>query len=92
MDYTFEWGNGLYAIAEYFTFSLAEKAFDRGEDISITALSLDYPIGLLDDLKAIVYYEFDNTGWYRFLQWQRTYDNWSFYLMGFWNPDQYQLW
>jgi hypothetical protein len=91
VDYTFEWGNGLYAIAEYFTFSLAEKAFGRGEDVSITAFSLNYPVGLLDDLTTIVYYELDNQNWYRFVRWQRTYNNWSFYLMGFWNPDQYQL-
>lgn len=91
VDYTFEWGNGLYAIAEYFTLSFAEKAFERGEDVSLTAFSLDYPLGLLDDLTAIVYYDWDNQNWYRFIRWQRTYNNWSFYLMGFWNPDQYQL-
>ncbi|UCF63662.1 MAG: hypothetical protein JSW33_14040 [bacterium] len=91
VDYTFELGNGLYAIAEYFTFSLTEKVFEAGEDVSLTALSLNYPLGLLDDLTAIVYYEIDNQDWYCFFQWQRTYDNWRFYLMGFWNPDQYQL-
>jgi len=91
VDYTFEWGNGLYAIAEYFTFNLSDKAISDGEGVSLTALSLNYPIGLLDDLTTIFYYDLDNEGWYRFIRWQRTYDNWQFYVMGFWNPDQYQL-
>jgi hypothetical protein len=91
MDYTFDLGNGLHAIAEHFTLRFTEKAFNSGEGVSMSALSLNYPVGLLDDLTAMVYYEWDKKGWYRFLSWQRTYDNWSFYLMGFWNPDQYQL-
>lgn len=91
MDYTFNLGNGLNAITEYFTLHLSDQAFGPGEGVSMTALSLNYPVGLLDDLTVMFYYEWDNKGWYRFLSWQRTYDNWSFYLMGFWNPDQYQL-
>jgi hypothetical protein len=91
VDYTFDWGNGLYAIAEYFTFSLAGEAFKEGEGVALTAFSLNYPFGLLDDVTAIVYYELENTSWYRFIQWQRTYDNWQFFLMGFWNPDEYLL-
>jgi hypothetical protein len=91
VDYTFDWGNGLYAIAEYFTFNLSDKAFGRAEGISLTAFSLDYPLGLLDNFTAIIYYEWDNQDWYRFLRWERTYNNWNFYLMGFWNPNQYQL-
>ena len=91
IDYTFDLGNGLYAITEYFTLHLSDQAFASGEGVSMSALSLNYPVGLIDDFNVMVYYEWDNEGWYRFLRWQRTYDNWSFYLMGFWNPDQYQL-
>jgi hypothetical protein len=25
------------------------------------------------------------------MTWQRTYDNWSFYLIGFWDPKNIQL-
>ena len=25
---------------------------------------------------------------YRFVNWQRSYDRWQFYVMGFWNPRQ----
>ena len=34
------------------------------------------------------YYNWENKDLYRFLRWQRTYDNWSFHLIGFWNADQ----
>jgi len=91
VDYTFPWGNGLYAIAEYFTFSVADEAFAAGENTSLIATSLDYPFGIFDDVRAIVYYELENQNWYRFIQWQRTYDNWNVFLMGFWNPETYQL-
>lgn len=91
LDYTFDVGNGLSAIAEQFSIHLSDQAFGSNQGTSITALSLSYPLGLLDDLTAILYYEWENKGWYRFVRWQRTYDNWSFYLMGFWNPDQFQL-
>jgi len=91
IDYTFDLGNGLHAIAEHFTLRFSDKAFSKGEGISMTALSMDYPLGLLDDFTAMVYYEWQGKNWYRFLRWQRTYDNWIFYLMAFWNPEQYQL-
>jgi hypothetical protein len=91
IDYTFDLGNGLHAIAEHFNLRFSDKAFGDGEGISMTAFSLDYPLGLLDDFTAMVYYEWDQKNWYRFLRWQRTYDNWIFYLMAFWNPEQYQL-
>ena len=90
-DYTFDIGNGLGLIMEYFTMSMSDRAFGSGEDISLTALSVNYPLGLLDNLTGMVYFESDQNNWYRFFSWQRTYDNWRFYLMGFWNPDQYQL-
>jgi hypothetical protein len=91
MDYTFDIGNGLGAIAEHFTLRTSEKAFGSGEGVSMTAFSLNYPIGLLDDLTGMMYYDWDNKNGYRFISWRRTYDNWRFFLMGFWNPDQYQL-
>jgi len=37
------------------------------------------------------YYDWDHRDWYRFMHWRRAYDNWSFHLIGFWNPEQFQL-
>jgi hypothetical protein len=91
MDYTFGIGNGLHVLGEQFIYSSSKKAFDKGENITLTALLANYPIGLIHNISAIVYYDWTNNGWYRFINWQMTYDKWSFYLMGFWNPDQFQL-
>ena len=91
MDYTFDLGDGLNVIGEYFSIGTSENVFDSGEEISFSAVSVSYPLGLLDNITAMIYYNWDNQDWYRFLQWQRKYDNWSIYLMGFWNPDEFQI-
>jgi hypothetical protein len=91
MDYTFDLGDGLHVIGEYFTMATSEGVFDTEEEMSFSAVSLNYPLGLLDDITVMIYYNWDNQDWYRFLQWQRNYDNWSIYLMGFWNPDEFQI-
>ena len=28
---------------------------------------------------------------YNYLSWTRTYDNWSFYAIGYWNPESFNL-
>lgn len=91
LDYTFSLGNGIYALYEHFLFDLSEETFGEGDGFEFSALSLNYPLGLLDNLTGMVYYDWENEDWYRFLNWQRTYDLWSFYLMAFWNPDQFQI-
>ena len=91
IDYTIDLGNAPYIIAEHFTYNLSDQWLGNGEGTSVTALSLNYPLGLIDEITGIFYYEWENNGFYRFLRWQRTYDDWSFYLMGFWNPEQYLL-
>jgi hypothetical protein len=39
----------------------------------------------------MVFYAGSTGDWYRLLTWRRTYDRWSFYVIGFWNPDRYQI-
>jgi hypothetical protein len=91
LDYTFELGNGLHVVGEYFTRRTSEKAFGYGEDISFSAVSLNYHLGVIDTLTGMVYYGGENHDWYRFINWQRMYDNWSLHFIGFWNPDQLQV-
>jgi hypothetical protein len=91
IDYTFDIGNGLIAIGEHFISELADKAFGRGEGNSFTGLSVNYPLGLVDNISAIVFYDWDHKDWYRTFTWQRLYDNWSFFLIAFWNPEQILL-
>jgi hypothetical protein len=91
MDYTFDIGNGLYIIGEYFARGASEKAFSSGDDISFSAVSLNYPLGVIDNLTAMIYYGWEDHDWYRLINWQRTYDKWSLYFIGFWNPDSSQV-
>jgi hypothetical protein len=91
LDYTFALGNGVHSMYEHFWFTIAEDAFGRGEEMEFSALSLNYPIGLLDNLTGMIYYDWENEDWYRFVSWQRTYDRWRIYLMGFWNPAEFQI-
>ena len=82
-DYTFGLGNGLHVLGEYF---VQETSGDLSTRFS--AVSVNYPLGLLDSLSAILYVDTARSDVYRFINWQRTYDSWQFYFMGFWNPRQ----
>ncbi|MCJ7525521.1 MAG: hypothetical protein MUP71_09925, partial [Candidatus Aminicenantes bacterium] len=59
--------------------------------ISFSALQARYPLGLLDSLAAVVYFDWRQEQLYSFLNWQRTYDRWQFHVMLFWNPRQEQI-
>ncbi len=90
-DYTFPVGNGLYAATEYFRSDNPSGPFAAAAGAGFSALSLNYPVDLLDQVSVIVYRDWRNHEWYRLITWQRTYDNWSFYLLGFWNPENIQI-
>jgi len=90
-DYTFGVGNGIHILKEFFTFEASEKIFQKGEGGKFSALMADYPIGFIDHVFGILYYDWENNNLYRFLRWQKTYDNWSFHFMGFLNPDKILL-
>ncbi len=91
LDYTVGLGNGLNVIGEFFSFTSSTKAFGSGEGITFSALSLGYPLNLLDNLSCIFYYDWDNRDLYSFLNWRRTYDRWTINIIGFWNPEQFQI-
>jgi hypothetical protein len=88
VDYTFGVGNGLTALAEHFRLDSSAEAFARGDAQNFTALFLRYPLGLLDDLTGIFYYDWESGNFSRFLTWKRTYDSLSFNLIVFNNPRQ----
>lgn len=87
-DYTFGVGNGLYVLGEYFFLETSRGLFERGEGVRLAAASLRYPLGLLDSVSGIVYLDSRRHDTYRFASWQRSYDRWQFFAMGFWNPRQ----
>jgi len=91
LDYTFDVGNGWHLLSEYFVLENTDELLKPGDKIAFSAFSVDYPIGLLDKCSGIVYYDWENEDFYRLINFQRTYDHWSFYLFAFWNPDENKL-
>jgi hypothetical protein len=88
IDYTFAVGNGLHLMGEHLERVKSNHALSSGDGQSISALSGDYPVSLLDTVSAIVYHDWGSNDWSRFLSWRRTYDKWQVYVSAFWNPDQ----
>lgn len=91
MDYTFGIGNGIHILGEQFEMVFSQDAWGSGEKARFTALSLDYPLGILDNVRGMIYYDWENKDFYRFISWQRTYDRWSIYVMGYWNPERFLI-
>jgi hypothetical protein len=91
MDYTFGIGNGLNLIFEHLLFSYDEDAFSLSNKQSFSAVSLSYPLGIFDNLNAIIYYDWKNSSVYNFINLKRQYDNLSLFLMGYWNPEIYNV-
>lgn len=91
MDYTFGIGNGLHLMVEHLYLSTSDKLFTTTDKANFSALLADYPVGLLDRLNVIFYYDWKNDNLYNFFRWGRVYDNWSFFLLAFWNPEQNTL-
>jgi hypothetical protein len=89
VDYTFGLGNGLYVLAEQFLGDSAPSLAGRGRGgATLTALSVRYPLGLLDTLSAFVYHDWRAGQSYSFAAWQRTTDDWQFHVMAFANPSR----
>jgi hypothetical protein len=75
LDYTIDMGNGLYILFEHMAITLSDKPFRWGEDMHVSAFSMNYPIGVTDTLTAMGYYSWDQQEYYQYLNWKRTYDD-----------------
>jgi roadblock/LC7 domain-containing protein len=91
VDYTFGLGNGLNLMAEGFGYLQGESPFAKDEGVAFGSLSASYPVNFINNVSAMVFYDFTNNNFYRFINWTMAFDKWSFYVMGFWNPETYSL-
>lgn len=91
LDYTFGLGNGINVMTEYFTFGSSERPLSGGENVNFSALSANYPFNIINNLNGILFYDWTNKEFYNFINWSWQYDKWSFYIMGFWNPQRFNL-
>lgn len=87
-DYTFAVGNGLHVLAESFIQELPPAILGARVSQRFAAATVSYPLGIIDSLSGIVTVDTRRSELYRFVNWQRTFDRWQFYFMGFWNPLQ----
>jgi len=91
-DYTFRAGNGIYTAFEQLYASFDEqRLFESSNDANFSLLTISYPIGLFDRLSTIIYYNWDDSKIFSFINWQKQFDNITLYLMAFRNPDTYRL-
>ncbi len=89
-DYTFEIGNGLTVLTEYFRLENPTTVFAAAKGVRFSALSATYPLNIMDKISCSLYHDWTTREWYRLVSLQRTYDNWIIYLLGFWNPPYIQ--
>lgn len=90
IDYTFGIGNGLYMASEFFRYSTANEVFNSGINMTFSSLTINYPVGI-NKIGSIIYYNWTNKTWYRFINLQRQSDNWTYYLFLYWNPDKFEI-
>ncbi len=91
VDYTIGIGDGLYIAFEQLLASYDEKPFAFKNNISFSLLTLSYPIGILDNVSAIVYYDWSDRKVYNFVNWKRQFDKTILYFMAYWNPETFLL-
>ena len=90
-DYTFGLGNGINVMTEAFGYLQGENPFSTDQKLWFGLLSVNYPINIIHNVNAMLFYDIGNKNLYRFINWSVAYDKWSFYLIGFWNPESYTL-
>jgi hypothetical protein len=89
IDYTFSIGNGIYVLAEHFVSDLSDEVLGCAQERQqLSAVMLRYLLGTVDEVSAVMYYDWDHEDLYRYAKWTRTYDRWMIHVVGFWNPDR----
>ena len=91
VDYTLGVGKGIYVIFEQLLASYDKKAFSFENTTPFSLLSLSYPLGLFSNIQGIVYFDWDHTSFYNFINLQRDFRHVSLYLMAYWNPEDYRI-
>jgi len=85
-DYTFGIGSGLGMTLEYFRYHTGNQFLINGTAINLIGSLFTYPVSILDNISAMVFYIPENNLVFNYVNWTRTYDNWTLYAIGYWNP------
>ncbi|MGA1826344.1 MAG: hypothetical protein ACMUIP_16945 [bacterium] len=86
-DYT--WESGIHLLFEHCTQSTIVKTNtdDTSRQKDVSALSVDYLFSILDSIRVIEYYDWDEEKAYAYMSWQHTYDNWQINVIAFSNRE-----
>lgn len=76
-DYTIGIGPGIHILCEHFIGVSGKKITESSENRNLSAVEVDFNLGILDRVNIIGYYDWMDKKFYSYLGFQRTYDNWS---------------
>lgn len=86
VDYTFGIGNGLGVAMEHLILTLDESPLRFEEVTHFSAATLSYPIGLFDNLSAVVFYNWRSGDPTFLINFQHQFEHLTTYLMVYYNP------
>ena len=90
-DYTFALGKGLNVTTEYFHYGNRPEGSEQKAERNLLTLSLNYPVSVSHNLSGVVYYNWNDKEWFRFVNLKLSYDYLSLFIMAYWNPDKVML-
>jgi hypothetical protein len=86
-DYTINWKNGIYVLAEHAVQAVSEKEFFSSYDENnVTAMNLEYSLSFFTSIKAIVSYSWDTEDFSGSLIYNRSFNYLDLYLSLNFNP------
>jgi len=85
-DYTFGFGSGLNLTAEHLISSFEENAFKWNDTNHISAISGNYPLGLMDTISGFYYYDWDNNSNTLLINYEYQFKKITGYAMAYYNP------
>ena len=86
IDYTLPLGNGLGLTVEYLRYHAGNQFFINGNSLNLIGSMFSYPLSIMDNLSLMLFYVPGQNMLFNYASWSRTYDKWSIYAIGFWNP------
>ena len=87
-DYTFPIGNGIYFLMEHMIDEVKPKAILNDMQTKFSAIMVNYPIGVFDNITLITEYDWEDKRQFNFVKYSRIYDNYDFNLIIAFNPER----
>ncbi len=86
-DYTFNVGNGLGLTFEYLFYQMGNSFLTDGIAMHLGGVLLNYPLSITDNLSGIVFAVPGKNLYFNYLSYSKSLDNWSFFVIGYLNPE-----